>query len=114
MEDLRAWIDGLLKENADLQTQVADRDSKLKETEALTVAAFEEKVRAQEECEKAVTTSKKFHAFMGFAGDVVTKARLYNECMKKPEVVPMTKILRMLVDFSGKVEKLFRKLCILL
>ena len=86
----------------------------MKEAEALTVAAFKEKVWAQEEREKAVTISKKFYAFVGFAGDVVTKARLYDECMKKPEVVPVPKILRMLVDFSGKVEKLLGELHILL
>ena len=80
----------------------------------LTVAAFEEKVWAEEEREKAVTISKKFHAFLEFAGDVVTKARLYDECMKKPEVVPTPKILRMLVDFSGKVEKLLGELRMLL
>ena len=114
MEDLRARIDCLLKENAKLKTQVADQDSKVKEAEALTATAFKEKVRAQEERKKAVTMAKKFHAFVGFASDVVTKARLYDECMKKPEVVLVPKILRMLVDFSGKVEKLFGELCTLL
>ena len=58
--------------------------------------------------------AKKFHAFVGFASDVVTKARLYDEYMKKPEVVPTPKILRMLVDFSRKVEKLLGELRILL
>ena len=58
--------------------------------------------------------AKTFHAFVGFASDVVTKARLYEECMKKLEVVPAPKILRMLVDFSGKVEKLLGELRILL
>ena len=80
----------------------------------LTVVAFEEKVRVEEEHQKAVTISKKFHAFVEFAGDVVTKVRLYDECMKKLEVVPSPKILRMLVDFSGKVEKLLGELRMLL
>ena len=114
MEDLRARIDSLLKENAELKTQVANRDEKLKEAEALTVTAFEEKVRAQEECKKAVTMARKFHAFVGFSGDVVTKARLYDESMKKPEVVPAPKVLRMLVDYIEKVEKLLGELRILL
>ena len=47
VEDLRTRIDGLLKKNADLKTQVADWDSKLKEAEALTAAAFEEKIWAR-------------------------------------------------------------------
>ena len=84
MEDLRAQIDCLLKENAELKTQVADQDEKLKEAETLMAAAFEEKVWAQEEPEKAVTMARKFHAFVGYPGDVVTKARVYDESMKKP------------------------------
>ena len=114
MEDLRAQIDCLLKENAELKTQMADRDAKLKEAKALTTTAFDEKVWAQEEHEKAVTMAKKFHAFVGFSSNVVTKARLYDKSMKKPEVVPAPKVLRMLVDYSGKVEKLLGELCTLL
>ena len=93
MEDLRARIAGLLKENSEVKTQVADRDAKVKEAEALAAAAVEEKVRAKAEREKAATISRKFFDFMGFVGDVVTKARLYDQCMKKPEVVPAPKIL---------------------
>ena len=59
----------------------------------LGAAAVEEKVRAEVEHEKAHTISRKFFDFVEFAGDVVTKARLYNQCMKKPEVVPTPKIL---------------------
>ena len=114
MKDLRARIDCLLKKNTELKTQVADRDAKLKKAEALTSTTFDEKVRAHEEQEKAVTMAKKFHAFVGFLGDVVTKARLYDKSMKKLEVVPAPKVLRMLLDYSGKVEKLLGELCTLL
>ena len=93
---------------------MADRDEKRKEAEALTAIAFEEKVRAQEEREKAITMALKFHAFVEFSRDVVTKARLYDECMKKLEVVPAPKVLRILVDYNGKVEKLFGELRTLL
>ena len=110
MEDLQARIDCLLKENAEFTTQVADRDEKLKDAETLTAAAFEEKVWAQEEREKAFTMARKFHAFVGYPGNVVTKARLYDKSMKKPKVVPAPKVLRILVDYSGKVEKLLGEL----
>ena len=93
---------------------MVDRDAKLKEAEALTATAFDEKVWAHEEHEKAVTMAKKFHAFVGFLGNVVTKARLYDKSMKKLKVVPAPKVLRMLVDYSGKVEKLLGELRILL
>ena len=78
VEELRARIVGLLKENADLQTQVVDRDRKVKEAEALAVVVVEEKIRAEAECEKAHTISRKFFDFVEFASDVVTKARLYD------------------------------------
>ena len=44
VEDLRAQIAGLLKENGELKTQVANRDSKVKEAEALTTTTVEKKV----------------------------------------------------------------------
>ena len=106
MEDLRARINCLLRENAELKTQVVDRDDKLKDAEALTVTAFEKKVREQEEHNKAVTMARKFHAFVGYLGNVVTKARVYDESMKKLEVVPAPKVLQALIDYSGKMEKL--------
>ena len=75
---------------------------------------MEEKIRAKVEREKERTISRKFFNFVGFAGDVVTKVKLYDQCMKKPEVVPTPKILRMLVDFSRRVENLLKELHVLL
>ena len=114
VEELRNRIAGLLKENADLQTQVADQDRRVKETEALATAVVEEKIWVEAKREKWHTTSRKFFNFIGFAGDVVTKARLYDQCMKKSEVVSAPKILRIFVDFSGRVENLLKELCVLL
>ena len=69
MDELQAQIDYLLKENADLKTQATNQEEKLKEAEALTAAVFQE---------KAVTMARKIHAFVGYPGDVVNKARLYD------------------------------------
>ena len=93
---------------------MANWDEKLKKAEALTATAFEEKVRAQEERKKAVTMAWKFHAFVEFSNNVVTKVRLYDKCMRKSEVVPAPKVLRILVDYSGKVDKLLGELRTLL
>ena len=98
----------------ELKTQMADREDKLKEAEALMTTAFDEKVRAQKEHEKAFTMARKFHAFVGYPGNMVTKARLYDESMKKLEVVPTPKVLRILIDYSGKVEKFLGELHTLL
>ena len=75
---------------------------------------MEERIRAEAEREKWHGVSRKFFDFVGFAGDVVTKARLYDQCMKKPEAISAPKVLRMLVDFSGRVENLLKELRLLL
>ena len=86
----------------------------MKDTEALTAAAFEEKFRAQDEREKVVTMARKVHAFVGYPGDVLNKAWLYDESMKKPEVMPVPKVLRCLIEYNVKMEKLLNELRVLL
>ena len=104
MQELKARIAGLLKDNASLQAQVVDRDRKVEEAEARVAAAMEERIRIEAECEKWHGVSRKFFDFLGFASDVVTKARLYDQCMKKSEAVSVPKVLYMLVDFKERVE----------
>ena len=58
--------------------------------------------------------ARKFHAFVGYSSDVVTKARLYDESMMKLEVVLVPKVLQILIDYSRKVEKLLEELRTLL
>ena len=110
MEELRARIARLLKNNAGLQAQVADRNRRLEEVEARATAAEEGRIRAEAESTKWHGVSRKFFDSVGFAGDVETKARLFDQCMKKPKAVSAPKILRMLVDFSGRVENLLKEL----
>ena len=110
MEELRARIAGLLKDNAGLQAQVADRNRRLEEVEARTAAVEEGRIRAEAESTKWHGVSQEFFDSVGFAGDVVTKARLFDQCMKKLEAVSTPKILRMLVDFSRRVENLLKEL----
>ena len=114
MAYVQAQIDCLLKENIDLKAQVADREAKLKDTKALTATAFEEKVRAQDEHEKAVAMAWKVHVFVGYLGDMLNKAQLYDENMKEPEVMPAPKVLQCLIDYNVKMEKLLSELHALL
>ena len=114
MEELRARIARLLKDNTGLQAQVEDRDRKLEEAEARVVAAVKEQISVEAEPEKWHGVSRKFFDFVGFAGDVVTKAWVLDQYMKKPEAVSAPKILRMLVDFSRRVENLLKELRLLL
>ena len=112
MEELRARIAELLKDNNGFQAQLADRNRRLEEAEARAAAAEEERIRVEAESTKWHGIVRKFFDSLGFGGDVVTKARLYDECMKKPEAVSAPKILRMLVNFSGRVENLLKELCL--
>ena len=41
---------------------------------------------------------------------MVTKARIFDQCMQKLEAVLAAKILRVLVDFSGQVENLLKEI----
>ena len=54
--------------------------------------------------------SRKFFDSMGFGGDVVTKAWLFDQCMRKSEAVSAPKVLRMLVDLSERMENLLKEL----
>ena len=87
-----------------------DWDWKLVEAEDQAAAAVEEQIRAEAESAKWHGVSWKFFDSMGFTCDVVTKAHLYDKCMKKPEAVSAPKILCILVDFSGRVENLLKEL----
>ena len=131
MDGLRVRIAELISENDRLQTQVADQNRRAEAAEAQTLAAAtltsaaeacaaaievraaaseEVRIRAEAESTKWHGVSRKFFDSFGFPGDVVTKARIFDECMKKLEAVSAAKILRMLVDFSGRVENLLKEI----
>ena len=85
-------------------------EGRIAATKACVAAAKEGQIRAEAESTKWHGVFRKFFNSLGFASDVVTKARLFDECIKKPEIVSAPKILRMLVDFSGRVENLLKKI----
>ena len=131
MDGLRVRIAGLISENDRLQTQVADRNRRAEAAEAHTLvaatqapaaearaaaaevrtaAAKEAQALAESKSTKWHGVSCKFFDSFGFPGDVVTKARIFDQCMKKSEAVSAAKILRMLVDFSARVENLLKEI----
>ena len=130
-EGLRIRISSLISKNNRLQTQVADWNRRAEAAEAQTLvaasqastaearaavaetrAATAEEARALAESEstKWHGVSRKFFDSLGFPGDVVTKARIFDQCMKKPEAVSAAKIQRMLVDFSARIENLLKEI----
>ena len=131
VDGLRIRIASLISENGRLETQVADRNRRAEAAEAQTLvaasqasatearagaaeartaAAEEARAFAESESTKWHGVSRMFFDSLGFPGDVVTKARIFDQCMKKPEAVSAAKILRMLVDFSARVENLLKEI----
>ena len=51
---------------------------------------------------------------MGYPGDVVNKARLYDQCAQQPDTALGAKVIRCMVDYSTKTEKLLKELRALL
>ena len=77
--------------------------------------ALEEELKsAREDRDKAVVMAQKFHASVGYPGDVVNKARLYDESTSQPGTSLRAKVIRCMVDYSTKIEKLLRENRILL
>ena len=58
--------------------------------------------------------ARKFHAFVEYPGDVVNKAWLYDKSTSQPGTSLGPKIIRYMVDYSTKIEKLLREMRILL
>ena len=116
LTNLQARVDCLLKKNAELKTKVEEGEALWKETVELKdrMAALEEVKTAQEERDKAKEVAQKIHAFMGFPGDVINKARLYDQGLKQPETSSRAKMMRCMVDYSTKMEKLLKELRALL
>ena len=131
VDGLRIRIASLINENGRLETQVADRNRRAEAAEAQTLvaasqasaaearaaaaearaaAAEEARALAESESTKWHGVSRKFFDSLGFPGDVVMKARIFDQCMKKPEGVSAAKILRMLVDFSARIENLLKEI----
>ena len=131
VDGLRIQIASLICENCHLETQVADRNRRAEAAEAQTLvaasqasaaearaaaaearaaAAEEARAFAESESTKWHGVSRKFFDSLKLPGDVVTKARIFDQCMKKPEAVSAAKILQMLVDFSARVENLLKEI----
>ena len=82
----------------------------MEEAEARATAVEEGRIWAEAESTKWHGVSRKFFDSLGFSGNVVTKAQAFDDCMKKLEAVSAPKVLRMLVDFSGRVENVLKEI----
>ena len=110
LANLQAKVDYLLKENSELKTHVTSQVAQLHGMRALKATVDEELVSAQEDRDKAEAISHKFHEFVGHLGDVVNKAWLYDEGSSQQRTPNGAKIVRFLVDYNAKMEKLLREM----
>ena len=100
-----------------LRTKVEEGEVLRKETEELKdrIAALEAEIKsAQEERDKAKEGARKIHAFMGYPGDVINKARMYDQCVQQLNTASGAKMMQCMVDYSTKIGKLLKELRALL
>ena len=54
--------------------------------------------------------ARKIHSFLGFSGDVLNKVRLYDQGLRQPTTDSGVKMMRCMVDYSSKMEKMLKEL----
>ena len=79
--DLQARVDCLLRKNGELKPKAEEGDALRKEVGELKnrIAAVEKEVKtARAERNKSKEVAEKIHGYLGYPGDVLNNARLYN------------------------------------
>ena len=85
LSDLQAQVDCLLRENGELKAKAEEGDALRKEVGELKnrIKAVEREVKtARAERDKSKEVAQKVHGFLGYPGDVLNKARLYDHGLK--------------------------------
>ena len=117
LTDLQARMDYLLKENAELRARAEESDTLraanvelkdwLKEAEKEAKAARTERDRSKE-------IAQQVSKFLGSPGDVLNKAWLFDHGLKQPATDSGVTIMRCMIDYSQKMEKMLKELRTLL
>ena len=117
LTDLQARMDCLLKENVELRAR-ADKGDALrvenKELKGQMKEAEKEIKAARTEWDKSKEITQKVSKFLGSPGDVLNKARLFDHGLKQPATDSGVKIMRCMIDYSQKMEKMLKELRTLL
>ena len=117
LTNLQARMDCLLKENVELRAR-ADEGYALraenKELKDRMKEAEKEVKVARTERDKSKETAQKVCKFLGSPGDVLNKARLFDHGLKQPATDSSVKIMRCMIDYSQKMEKMLKELRTLL
>ena len=79
------------------------------------IAAIMEEVKtAKAEWDKTKEVAWKIHSFLGFPGDDLNKARLYDQGLRQLETGSGAKMMQCMVDYSRKMVKKLKELRALL
>ena len=106
-------MDCLFTKDGELKTKVEEGEVLRKEMEELRnwIAAIEEEVKiARAERNKAKEVAQKIHSFLGFLGDIVNKAQLYDQGLRQRTTDSGVKMMHCMVDYSNKMEKTLKEL----
>ena len=117
LSDLQARVDCLLRENGELRAKAEEGDALRKEVGELKnrIKAVEREAKtARAEWEKSMEVAQKVHGFLGYPGNVLNKARLYDHGLKQPTTDSGVKMMRFMVDYDLKMEKTLKELRALL
>ena len=96
LSDLQARMDYLFKENGELRAKADEGDALRKEVGELKdrIKAMEKEVKtARAERDKSKEVAQKVHGFLGYPGDVLNKARLYDHSFKQPTTDSSVKMM---------------------
>ena len=117
LSDLQARMDCLLKENGELRAKAEEGDALRKEVGELKnqIKVMEKEVKiARTERDKSKEVAQKVHGFLGYPGDVLNKAQLYDHSLKQPTTNSGIKMMRCMVNYGLKMEKTLKELHVLL
>ena len=117
LSDLQARVDCLLKENGELKAKAEEGDVLWKEVGELQnqIAGVEKEVKtARTERDKLKEVAQKIHGYLGYPGDVLNKAQLYDHSLKQPTTDSGVKMMQCMVDYGLKLEKTLKELRALL
>ena len=117
LTDLQARMDCILKKNVELRAKADEGDALRKENAELKdrIKAVEKEAKvARTERDKSKEVAQKVYGFLGSPGNVLNKARLFDHSLKQPTTDSGVKMMRCMVDYSLKMEKMLKELRALL
>ena len=117
LTDLQARMDCLLKENVELRERADEGDALRVENKELKdrMKEAEKEVKvARTKRDKFKEIAQKVCKFLGSPSDMLNKARLFDHGLKQPATDSGVKIMRCMIDYSQKMEKMLKELRILL